>query len=725
MGLWLPNRVMQGAIVLCVAAAALVLWIVLRQPWLGLTLAADPEKNIVTITAIHPDGAVRGVPPGSVLNAIGPAGQDAGAAIAIMPDDIVEEPDNFESYEQTRAFMRRQGQIATLLRAPSLVMQSSQEGHGVSSTVTPKQRPLSDLSAAFWVQIVTGAGAFLIGIWVLAMRRADITTRLFALSGAMIMVSAYPAAIYSSRELAIDDGLFRVLSALNHIGALGFGMAMIAMFLCYPRQLVPLRALWIVPGVFGPWMIANILQVLPSQTTGVQLPTLIEMLLIVVCVGVQWYVNRRDPRARAALNWLGLSVIVGAGAFVSLITAPIVFASAPAMQQGHAFGFFLLIYAGLALGVARYRLFDLSEWAFRILFYTAGTLLLIAVDATLVTLLQLQQTTSLGLALIAVGFIYLPLRGRLWSYFVARDSLQDHELFRAVIDISFATSPSERSGQWRDLLQKLFDPLAIEDASHPVGAVELRDEGLELLLPAVADTPPLALRYPWGGRRLFGTIHQDLAREVVRLMRYAEDSRGAYERGSVEERRRIARDLHDDVGARLLSGLYKTELADTQRLLREAIADIRTIVSGLSTDQPPLGQMIAALRHETGERLITAGLELNWPLAEIDDAAPRLDYQSFRCFTSAQREVISNIIRHARARNVDIRVDTADGHLITTIADDGVGIDPAYVDGSPQGSGIRGLLRRVSEINGTVSIMPLKQGTAVKITIPMRAVGEA
>lgn len=724
MGLWLPNRVMQGAIVLCLAAVTLVLWTALRQPWLGLTLVADTDRNLVSITAVHPAGPSFGLWPGSVLTSINPAGQEQ-STIALRADDAVEEPDTFESYDQIRTFMQRQGQIAALLRAPSLVLQSDHDGQSVSATVTPAKRPLSDLPSAFWVQIVTGAGSLLIGAWVLAMRRADLTTRLFALSGAMIMLSAYPAAIYSSRELAIDGSLFRVLSALNHIGALGFGMAMIAMFLSYPRRLVPPRALWIIPAVFVPWLAANILHALPSQTVGMQLPTLIEMLLIVVCVAVQWFVNRRDPRARAALNWLGLSVIVGAGAFVSLITAPILLSSAPAMQQGHAFGFFLLIYAGLALGVARYRLFDLSEWAFRILFYTAGTLLLIAIDATLVTLLQLQQTTSLGIALTAVGFIYLPLRERLWTHFVARDSLPDHELFRAVIDISFAASPSERAGQWRDLIQKLFDPLAIEDAADPVTTVELREEGLELLLPAVADSPSLALRYPWGGRRLFGTLHQDLARELVRLMRHAEESRSAYERGSVEERRRIARDLHDDVGARLLSGLYKTELGDTQRLLREAIADIRTIVSGLSTDQPPLGQMIAALRHETGERLITAGLELNWPLSEIDDAAPRLDYQSFRCFTSAQREVVSNIIRHAGARNVDIRVDASDGWLVTTIADDGVGIDPAFVEGSTQGSGIRGLLRRVSEINGTVSISPLAKGTSVRISIPMRAIGEA
>jgi signal transduction histidine kinase len=717
MGLWLPNRVMQGAIVLSLASIALVLWISLGQPWLGLTLVADPTEQAVRIAAVHPAGPAQTLSTPATLSAIRLASK-AAPAMTLEPDDLVEEPDTFESYETVRRFMQRQGEIAAMLRGGMLVLETGQAGH---ITVAPSRRPLADLPLSFWVQIITGAGSLLIGAWVLAMRPADIVTRLFALSGAMIMLSAYTAAIYSSRELAIDGGLFRALSALNHVGALGFGMAMICMFLCYPRHLVPLRALWIVPGIFVPWLVADILRLLPTQAIGSQLPTLIAMLAIVGIVGVQWFVNRADPRARAALSWLGLSVIVGAGAFVSIVITPILFDSAPAMQQGYAFGFFLLIYAGLALGVARYRLFDLSEWAFRILFYTGGMLLLLALDAALITILHLQQMTSFGIALLAVGFIYLPLRGRLWNRFVARRSLEEHELFRSVIDVSFAASAAERSGQWRELLKQLFDPIAVEPSLRPVDAVTVCNEGLEMLLPPAADTPALTLRFPWRGQRLFGTAHQELARELVRLMRYTEDSRNAYERGGIEERRRIARDLHDDVGARLLSGLYKTQLSDTQRLLRDAIADIRTIVSGLSTDQPPLGEMIAALRHETGERLTTAGLELHWPLSDIDDAPLRLDYPVFRCFTSAHREIVSNIIRHAKAHNVRVQVAASNGWLTTTIADDGMGIDPAYAEGSPQGNGIRGVLRRVSEVNGTVSIKPLAKGTAVSLSIPMHS----
>lgn len=714
MALCLPHRIMQGALLLCSLAVALTLWMALRQPWLGLGLSQAPDTDAVRLVSVQPSGPARGIATPTRLVAVG--------SIALEPDDLVEEPDMFESYEQTSRFMQRQTMLANLLRQPSVALQLRNGGSDHAETtvmLSPGQRPISDLPAAFWVQLITGAGTLLIGMFVFALRPADLATRLFALSGTMVALAALSAAIYSSRELAINGHMFRALSALNHAGSLGFGMAMIALFLIYPRRLVSLKSLWIVPAIFVPWLAADLLRMTPTQTIGSQLPTLTEMLLIVVAVLVQWIVNRRDPRARAALTWLGLSVIVCAGAFVSLIIAPVLIQSAPAMQQGYAFAFFLLIYAGLSLGVARYRLFDLSEWAFRISFYTGGTLLLVAIDSALILLLQLQQTTSLGIALLLVGFGYLPLRGTLWNRFVSNKSSADHEVFRSVIDIALANIAAERSTRWRALLEKLFNPLAIEEISDNVSSVGIRDEGAELLLPAVADTSALVVHYPWQGRRLFSTAHQELARELIRLLRYTEDSRHAYERGSVEERSRIARDLHDDVGARLLSGLYKTDLGDAHTVLRDAIADIRTIVSGLSTDQPQLGRVIASLRHEAGERLCSAGVDLHWPVATIDDSETPLDYRIYRCFVSVHRETISNVIRHARARQVDICISEADGLLRINITDDGIGINPAFTTGTPNGHGLRGLIQRVDDVGGTTIICPSSVGTVVEITLPI------
>ncbi|MGB3448340.1 MAG: ATP-binding protein [Xanthobacteraceae bacterium] len=718
---WLPNRIMQTAALLCLGACLLVFWLVLHQPWLGMTLQAQPDGNAVRVVAVDSDGPARMLPVPSRLTAIGST-EALDDRIALESGDLSEEPDMIESFTAVARFMARQSAIARLLSQPRVVLYAESERAAYEVIVSPlKSRPITDLPSSFWVQLVTGLGSLLLGAWVLALRPRDLPTRLFTLAGVMILVSAYAAAIYSSRELAIDGTLFRVLSAFNHIGALGFGAAMISLFLIYPRRLVSPRVLWIPLVVTVAILTADILRVQDDQTLVSQLPTLLYMLAIVVLVGVQWFATRRDPRGRAALRWLGLSVIVGAGAFVVLIIAPILVNAAPVMQQGHAFGFFLLIYAGLALGVSRYRLFDLDEWAFRVMFYTGGVALLLAVDALLLYVMHLQHDVSFSIALLALAFVYLPARDSLRARLQPRNRVESHELFREVVDVTFAASAQERSERWHGLLRRLFDPLVMTPLDHAVTDIEIGQEGLEVRLPAAADTPALELRYPWRGERLFGSSDRDLARELVRLMRYVEVSRDAFERGGVEERLRIARDLHDDVGARLLSGLYKTDVTDTHRVLRDALADIRTIVSGLSADQLPLGQVIAALRHEAGERLAAASLELYWPLAAVDESPKLLDYRIYRSIVSAHREIVSNIIRHANARRVEVTAAQQDQMLSITIADDGIGIDPANANGSAHGSGLRGIIRRLTDLGGSFAVLPISRGSAFVINIPLTA----
>lgn len=729
-----PVTVMMTAALGAVLVAVLATVLAVRQPWLGLTLAGGDEGG-AWITAVAEDGPAAGLlaaTPQAPLRlvALAPAAAglvaDADATFSPQAGDLTPEPDVLPTYEAVAEFLARQHALATLLRSGplALTVQGADGGERRLTVVPQTARPLASLPAVYWFQLAVGMAGLLLSFWVLAVRRQDRASLLFALVGLSMLAFTTAAAVYSSRELALPAPLFRLLSEANAAGALTFGIAMIGVFLSYPRRLVPAWALLLPAAVFGGWYVAAALRLPASPATGAHMATLVEMICIVAAIAAQWWATRRDPTGRAALSWLGLSVTLGAGAFVALISVPPLVGHDAAIAQGYAFGFFLLIHAGLALGLRRYRLFEMGEWAFRVMLVTLGLLALLALDAVLIVALHLDEGVALGLALLAVGFLYLPLRDRLWRRLVGRRTLTDHALFAAVMEVAFVASPDRRADAWRDLLRRLFDPLELTPlpAAEAPAAPAIAAEGLVMLLPASADAPPLALRYPWGGRGLFGPSHLAMAARLCELMARAAAGRDAFARGAQAERLRIAADLHDDVGARLLAALHQADLSESRRVVRAALADIRAIVGGLSGARQPLDELLADLRHETAERLEAAGLALHWPPPDLPASVPPADYALSRALTAVVREAVSNCIRHAGARRLTVTTAADAGGLTVTLHDDGRGLDADRASAATTGGGghgLPGMARRAGDLGGRFTAMtPPDGGTCVTLWLP-------
>ncbi|MDR9778322.1 ATPase, partial [Rhizobium hidalgonense] len=145
----------------------------------------------------------------------------------------------------------------------------------------------------------------------------------------------------------------------------------------------------------------------------------------------QWWINRDNPRARAALRWFAACILVSCGLFVFLVQTSQLLDINLNLSQGYALGFFLLVTIGIALGLKRYRLFDLDQWAFGILFWLGGAIVLVALDAVLIMLLS--PVMSLGVALLICGLIWLPLRGILQRHFFIKPQFKQEDLFQAVL----------------------------------------------------------------------------------------------------------------------------------------------------------------------------------------------------------------------------------------------------------------------------------------------------
>jgi signal transduction histidine kinase len=206
-----------------------------------------------------------------------------------------------------------------------------------------------------------------------------------------------------------------------------------------------------------------------------------------------------------------------------------------------------------------------------------------------------------------------------------------------------------------------------------------------------------------------------------------------------EERRRLARDLHDDVGQALtalkiqLESLARTggEVAVRARVdecvdtVQHTLERVRQLSLSLRPSQLDDLGLAAALRSHLDRQARVAGLQAHFETEDAPQAlAPEIETA---CFRVAQ-EAINNVLRHARARNLWLRLSTAGGCLAISVRDDGRGFDLDAVrkraaDGASLG--LVGMEERMALAGGSFELRSAPgQGTVVLATFPLAAAGK-
>lgn len=573
------------------------------------------------------------------------------------------------------------------------------------------------IDAGIWSSLFTGLIAYLLSAWVWALKPMNLPASLFAISGLATLAFCFSSFSFLL-ALPLKDETIAMFWIVNMLGASAFGILMISLFLIYPTRLPfwrPLLALsvlgfglWTLLRTFGPW----------RDFAQVQLITTVEMLIIVAVVIWQMQACASEPRRRAIAIWLGTSVLMGAGAFIGTVAAPLSFGVQPLVRENYAFAFFLTIYVGLAVGLMRYRLFDLGAWSFRIIFYSVGVLLIFVLDLALITLLSFGPSQALGASLLLVGFAYLPFREQIWRHFAGSAKPHDAALFSRVLDAAFQPSAAERANSWTVLLKEQFRPLSLDPDPDPVLEPHIEDEGLVLRLPASDDAPAVRLNFKYGGRALFNSRDLALAVELMALSQKARESRTAYDRGVSEERVRIARDLHDNIGAQLMRALHSAASEKKDAMIRDTLADLRDVINHAHESELSLDELLADLRAETADRLEPHGIRLNWTLDA--GAGHRLSPVCVHALRSVIREAASNTIKHAGAQNQWIIVQVRDGAIHVEIRDDGAGFELAR---KPAGQGLSNMKARMESVGGTFEVEADLSGARLHAVFPAQTVG--
>jgi signal transduction histidine kinase len=234
-------------------------------------------------------------------------------------------------------------------------------------------------------------------------------------------------------------------------------------------------------------------------------------------------------------------------------------------------------------------------------------------------------------------------------------------------------------------------------------------------------------------RRRAEQLLGDLAVSHQKLKTYAEQ---AVELATVEERNRLARDIHDGLGHYLVAitvllekilafrqrNPEEAEIAalDARRLAREALQDVRQSVGTLRLSGEVFS--LSAALTDLVKNVDQTRLALSLTLTGDENDFPTLALQSL--YRAAQ-EALTNIQKHARARHASLRVVLTTHSASLYVDDDGQGFDPSLLERLPaQRSdrfGLQGMRERLEVIGGVLEVESQPAaGTRIRVSIPQR-----
>jgi signal transduction histidine kinase len=201
-----------------------------------------------------------------------------------------------------------------------------------------------------------------------------------------------------------------------------------------------------------------------------------------------------------------------------------------------------------------------------------------------------------------------------------------------------------------------------------------------------------------------------------------------------EERKRIAREIHDELGQNLLAlridasmlhartGARHPRLNEKAQLALEqidiTIRSVRSIINDLRPPVLDLG-LQAAIEWQVDDFQRRSGIAcaLRSQPHEFDQG---LDERSATALFRILQESLTNVLRHARARRVDVELWRDAGHFHMRIADDGVGLRPEHMRDT-RTFGLQGMRERLRMLDGELTIGSARGGgTELRIAIPVQ-----
>ena len=265
---------------------------------------------------------------------------------------------------------------------------------------------------------------------------------------------------------------------------------------------------------------------------------------------------------------------------------------------------------------------------------------------------------------------------------------------------------------------------AIEFAVQWMNAPALAAHVAELVVPVIFVLVGLRLVQQHGhalhqaeqGKLQLEQRVREATAEIERNFRQLSELR--VEQVTERERKRIAADLHDDLGAKLLTIVHTSESERISTLAREALEEMRLSVRGLTGRPVRLADALGDWRAEVISRLAQAGIDGTWDAPE--DLPQTLSARAYVQTTRILREATSNVIKHSGASSCSVTVGITDGDFQLFVQDNGDGISSDLEGRLDRGHGLASMKNRAKQLQGQCLVESGPgYGTVIRLTLPL------
>lgn len=648
-----PLLVMLLVLLLTVIVQVVLLHLQTQQSWTGLRLMPDTPSGFLRVDAVIADSPASGkFQVGDIITAL-QIGDETFPLASLNVIDLKE----LGTHQAYNRFMQIQAQLQQLIQEqPSIDFVTAA---GEKITVLPAENmPLRALPARHWWLLMVNALGVPIGFFVWLARPQSLEGRLLLIAGFAHYCHLSIYSLFAGRDLFMDANLLRELISLQATAMHVFVFCIFTIQASYPRRLLPVKGI-IVLALLQMVLLFN------YRWQWIELPSHIFFLqfipLFVVSIvfsGLQWVNAKGKPINRAAILVSQIAVLLPSALMILLYAVPVIMGTPPFLESVAAHFMPLFIFLGWAIAILRYRLFEIEYWWFKITLWLLGGFLVVLVDVAVLMLFNVSPFYSLGFSVIIAGFLYFPLRQWLLGKLMPLDSQSVQDFLPTFSALMGSAVSREEFGQrWQAALSTRFQPLNITVQTQPLSAATLAENGLHLDVPNLYGDASLRLTGKQQGMRLFGRADLKTVTSLLEIARIASNASDTRQQAVLTERTRIMRDLHDTVGAKLLTLSHTLPTPRHRQAAQESLQILRDIIN-LTLHKSPflLGEYLADWRAETVDRAEAAGVQLHW---QVDPTLERLQLRPGQVMELLVfvRETMTCLLQSPAVTQLDVRCD--------------------------------------------------------------------